>query len=83
MICMVVRAAIGHAKGQPYVYWPTLDMNRSKSFHTYGIEQQAQMVEDRYRLDNNLGVSILGNKGAETNYVVVDSVVDQVFPTPN
>lgn len=83
MICMVVRAAIGHAKGQPYVYWPTLDMNRSKSFHTYGIEQQAQMVEDRYLILNNIELPISGNAGAEMNYGVVDAIVDQAFPTTN
>ena len=82
MVCMVVRAAFAHAGGSPYVYWPTLDQNRSKLFLTYNIEQQGQMVEDRYLLLNNLDIiSVSENKDAEGSYGVVDAVVDQAFPT--
>ncbi len=83
MVCMVVRAALAHAGGSPYVYWPTLNQNRSKLFLTYNIEQQGAMTEDRYRLLNNINPGAAGNFGATDNYGVVDTVVDQAFPTVN
>ncbi|MDE0504776.1 MAG: hypothetical protein OXI86_11915, partial [Candidatus Poribacteria bacterium] len=66
-----------------YVYWPTLKQNKSKRFLTYNMEQQGQMVQDRYLLLNNLDLTIDGNTDAEGNYGVVDAVVDQAFPTAN
>ena len=83
MICMVVRAALAHAGGKPYVYWPTLNQNRSKRFLTYNIERQAEMVSDRYLLLNKFSPRLFGNSGATGNYGVVDTVVDQAFPTVN
>ncbi len=87
MVCMMVRVAVAHLSGQPYVYWPELDQHRNKPFLDFGLEKQAQMAGDRYLLFNGLDVyPIPGNAGANlgdksANYGVVDTVVDQVCPT--
>jgi hypothetical protein len=49
-VCMYVRAGIAHG-GSGYVYMP---MDPNKPYYSYNIEQQAEMVQDRFRVKSNL-----------------------------
>ncbi|MDE0362328.1 MAG: putative Ig domain-containing protein [Rhodospirillaceae bacterium] len=60
MVCMIVRRGLASIQtSEPYVYWPTLSAQQSlpeaqqKKFGTYNIEQQAEMVSDRFLLENS------------------------------
>lgn len=59
IVCMIVRAGLARVQStEPYVYWPTLNAQQSlpqaqqKPFANYNIEQQAEMVSDRFLVAN-------------------------------
>jgi hypothetical protein len=58
--CMLAQRIMAPGSGA-YVYWP---LDPSKTFRQHNIEQQAQMVEDRFRTQPSIGLPpASGNPG--------------------
>ena len=83
MVCMIVRAGLARIQSQePYVYWPTLSAQQTlpkaqqKAFGTYNIEQQAEMVSDRFLLANG------GSPKQTNNAGVTPTALNGAIPFP-
>ena len=46
-----------------YTYMP-ISINTTKAYSSFNIEQQAEMVEDRFRLIHSLAIVLASNIGA-------------------
>jgi hypothetical protein len=67
--CMLAQR-MKHPGGSAYIYWP---LTPGMAFNQYNIEQQGQMVQDRFRMQPSIGLGPTptsqqpGNLGADYN----------------
>jgi phage pi2 protein 07 len=69
MVCIGIRKGISVVTGG-YVYMP---FDPNKAYFSYNIEQQAELVSDRFRLALGLGTYDTRNNGAQ--YSQLNNVV--------
>ena len=59
-----------------YVYWP---LALGKPFHQYNIEQQAQMVQDRYRLQPSVNIGHANGINLGSDYNTLNIFIPSLF----